>query len=259
VASRRAAEVLISQGRVSVNGAVAREPGTKADPERDDIRVDGRRLRRPAVQRYVLLNKPAGYVTTRSDPQGRPTVVDLLPRDIGYLYPVGRLDVESEGLLLLTNDGDLAARLTHPRHEVEKVYHAVVRGVPSPGTLDALSRGVVIDGRRTAPAKIRLVKTFARHGRDEALLELVLHEGRNRQVRRMCATVGHPVERLSRIRIGPIGMAGLPPGAWRDLTPRELTALRRTTAPTLPRRPLAGQPSRSRPASDGGRRTAGGA
>jgi pseudouridine synthase len=228
VASRRAAEVLISQGRVSVNGDTVTELGTRADPDRDDIRVDGRRVRASAPRRYVLLNKPTGYVTTRRDPQGRRTVLDLLPRDASSLYPVGRLDYDTEGLLLLTNDGDLAARLTHPRHEVPKTYQAVVRGVPSPECMATLARGVVIDGARTAPADVRLVKTFRSRGRDEGVLEIVLREGRNRQVRRMCEAVGHPVDHLRRVRIGPIGDVALKPGQWRELNAREVAALKRS-------------------------------
>jgi 23S rRNA pseudouridine2605 synthase len=227
VASRRAAEALIEQGRVSVNGQAVRELGTRADPLHDDIRVDGRRVRAPSVHRYLLINKPAGYVTTRRDPEGRRTVLDLLPAGVGYLYPVGRLDYDTEGLLLLTNDGDLAARLTHPRHGVEKAYQAVVRGVPDQELLGRLAHGVVLDGRRTAPAKVRLLKTLAPRGRARALVEIVLREGRNRQVRRMCEAIGHPVEQLRRVRFGPLRDSGLAPGACRDLTPHELAALRR--------------------------------
>src|SRR5580765_2805427 len=156
VASRRASEQLMLDGRVTVNGATIRELGTKADPAHDDIRVDGRRIRLPERQLYLLLNKPRGYVTTRSDPQHRPTVIDLIGiRE--YVYPVGRLDFDSEGLLLLTNDGDLAARLTHPRHGVARVYEARVLGVPDQHDVSRLQRGIVIDGRKTEPADVQLV------------------------------------------------------------------------------------------------------
>src|SRR6185436_11795353 len=156
VASRRASEQLMLEGRVTVNGTTVRELGTKADPAADDIRVDGRRVKLPEHHRYVLLNKPRGYVTTRSDPQKRPTVIELIgARE--YIYPVGRLDFDSEGLLVLTNDGDLAARLTHPSHRVERVYEARVLGIPDAHDLQRLSRGVVIDGRRTESAQIELM------------------------------------------------------------------------------------------------------
>ena len=154
VASRRASEQLLADGRVSVNGQTVRELGTKADPSRDDIRVDGRRIRTDLRQRYILLYKPRGYVTTRHDPEGRPTVIDLLGRNAGYIYPVGRLDYDSEGLLLMTTDGELAERLTHPRHEVERVYEAIVAGNPDESAIDKLRRGVYIDGRRTSAAEI---------------------------------------------------------------------------------------------------------
>src|SRR6186713_391033 len=157
VASRRAAEKLIADGRVSVNGRTILEMGVKADPAADDIRVDGRRVRAASRLRYILLNKPKGYVTTRSDPQRRRTVMDLLGGVREYVYPVGRLDYDSEGLLLLTNDGDLAARLTHPRHGVERTYEARVAGMPDQAAIDRLRHGVPLDGRRTQPATVVLL------------------------------------------------------------------------------------------------------
>src|ERR1700682_4875790 len=157
IASRRAAEQLMLEGRVTVNGDTIRELGTKADPSRDDIRVDGRRIKIPERHLYLLLNKPRGYVTTRSDPQKRPTVIDLLHGVREYVYPVGRLDYDSEGLLLLTNDGELAARVTHPSHAVSRVYEAQVLGLPDAHDLERLSRGMTIDGRRTSPAEIEVV------------------------------------------------------------------------------------------------------
>jgi 23S rRNA pseudouridine2605 synthase len=161
LASRRTTEQLMREGRVTVNGRTVTELGTKADPAADDIRVDGRRVRPPERKRYLLLNKPRGYVSTRDDPQRRPTVIDLLAGVREYVYPVGRLDFDSEGLLILTNDGDLTARLTHPRHGVERVYEARVRGVPDRHALERLAGGVVIDGRRTSPARARLVRSFS--------------------------------------------------------------------------------------------------
>src|SRR5947209_8877707 len=156
IASRRAGERLMVEGRVTVNGITVRELGTKADAARDDIRVDGRRVKLPERHRYLLLNKPKGYVTTRSDPQRRPTVIDLLRGVKEYVYPVGRLDFDSEGLLLLTNDGELAARLTHPRHGVARVYEARVLGIPDVGDLERLAGGIVIDDRRTAQAEVAM-------------------------------------------------------------------------------------------------------
>jgi len=224
VASRRAAEQLMLEGRVTVNGATVRELGTKADPARDDIRVDGRRVKVVEQRRYLLLNKPRGYVTTRSDPQRRPTVIDLLDGVREYVYPVGRLDFESEGLLLLTNDGDLAAQLTHPSHGVARVYEARVLGVPDARDLDRMSRGLVIDGRRTLPAEITLVPS--RRGAAGATLIITIREGRNRQVRKMCEAIGHPIDRLRRIAVGPIRDSKLKVGAWRELTGDELGKLR---------------------------------
>jgi 23S rRNA pseudouridine2605 synthase len=218
VASRRRSEQLMIEGRVTVNGAAARELGTKADPERDDIRVDGRRITLPERHRYLLLNKPRGYVTTRSDPQRRPTVLDLLQGVREYVYPVGRLDFDTEGLLLLTNDGDLAARLTHPRHGVARVYEARVLGVPDRHDLDRLARGVTIDGQRTAPARVK--------GLAAGRLLITIREGRNRQVRKMLDAVGHPATELKRMAFGPISDPRLKPGRWRDLTPAEVGRLK---------------------------------
>jgi 23S rRNA pseudouridine2605 synthase len=222
IASRRASERLMIEGRVSVNGTTVRELGSKADPEHDDIRVDGRRIRLPDRHRYLLLNKPRGYVTTRSDPQARPTVVDLVGvRD--YVYPVGRLDFDSEGLLVLTNDGDLAARLTHPSHGVERVYEARVLGVPDERDLARLRRGLVLEGRPTGPAEVRLLGGSRPA---TATLLITVREGRNRQVRKMCDAIGHPVDRLKRVAIGPIRDSRLKPGEWRELTPDEVKKLR---------------------------------
>ncbi len=233
LASRRAAEKLIAEGRVTVNGQTVREMGTKADPARDDIRVDGRRIKSAARLRYILLYKPAGYVTTRSDPQRRPTVIDLLGGVREYVYPVGRLDYDTEGLLLLTNDGDLAARLTHPRHGVERTYEARVAGMPDDDALDRLRRGIPLDGRRTLPADASLLN---RGRRDRVgVLSITIREGRNRQVRRMCEAVGHPVRKLIRVGIGPLSDQGLKAGRWRELTAQELRVLKQTAAWEAPK------------------------
>ncbi len=236
IASRRAAEQLIVDGRVTVNGRTVRELGTRAHPTRDDVRVDGRRIVRAERPRYLLIHKPAGYVTTRRDPQRRPTVLDLIPGVQEYVYPVGRLDYDSEGLLLLTNDGSLAAVLTHPRHGVPRVYEAVVRGVPASEQLRRLANGVMLDGQRTAPAEVRLV---SRRGTDHnrakyTRVRLTLREGRNRQVRRMFDVIGHPVSRLRRTRLGPLELHGLKPGDMRELTAAELKALRRAAREAAP-------------------------
>jgi len=225
VASRRAAETLIEEGRVQVNGSTVTELGTKADPDKDDIRVDERRIKQPQRQRYLLLNKPRGYVTTRSDPEHRPTVLELLKGVREYVYPVGRLDFDSEGLLLLTNDGDLAATLMHPRHEVERVYEAQVLGVPDAHDIDRLSRGIVIEGRRTSAAHVELLRERRTEG-DTSVLRVTIHEGRTRQVRKMADAIGHPVRALKRVRIGPIADKNLRTGSYRELTPEEVRKLK---------------------------------
>jgi 23S rRNA pseudouridine2605 synthase len=226
VASRRAGEQLMLEGRVTVNGATIRELGSQADPDRDDIRVDGRRVHVAVEHRYILLNKPRGVVSTRSDPQRRPTVLDLLKGVREYLYPVGRLDFDSEGLLLLTNDGDLAARLTHPRHGVPRVYHANVLGVPDAHDLRRLMKGVPIDGRPSSPAVIKVLHAAGK----TSLLEITIREGRNRQVRKMCEAIGHPVSALTRVAIGPIRDPRLKPGRWRDLKNEEVERLRKAVS-----------------------------
>ena len=230
VASRRASEQLILDGRVSVNNVTILTLGSKADPQRDDIRVDGSRVR-PERLRYLLLNKPEKVVTTRNDPQRRRTVVDLLRGVKESVYPVGRLDFDSAGLLLLTNDGDLAARLMHPRHGIEKLYRADVRGIPSEPELERLADGIDIDGQVTLPARVRLVKAMpSARGEGAAVLEIAIREGRNRQVRRMCEAVGHPVLRLTRVAVGPLRDKELRPGEWRALTAREVETIKHAVA-----------------------------
>jgi 23S rRNA pseudouridine2605 synthase len=219
VGSRRAVEELIAAGRVRVNGEVA-ELGRRADPERDRIEIDGALIGvRPGTVWY-LLNKPANVVTTADDPQGRRTVLDLVPAE-PRVFPVGRLDRETEGLLLLTNDGDVTHRLTHPSYGVEKEYLVHVEGRPSRRALRRLREGIELDDGPTAPATVATLRGD--------LLRITIHEGRNRQVRRMCDAVGHPVQRLVRTRIGPISDRSLGPGAWRELSPAEVRALERAT------------------------------
>jgi 23S rRNA pseudouridine2605 synthase len=241
VASRRAAEKLIVDGRVSVNGETVRELGSKADPDTDEIRVDDRRVKHAQRLRYYLLNKPAGYVTTRSDPEQRRTVMDLLKGVREYVYPVGRLDYDSEGLLLLTNDGDLAARLTHPSHEVPRVYEAQILGTPDAHDLDRLARGIVVEGRRTSPAVVELLtdrrRSTKRAGDDEtSVIRVTIHEGRTRQVRKMCDAIGHPVRKLRRVRIGPIYDGSLKPGTFRELTGEEVRRLKSAGRSPSPQR-----------------------
>jgi 23S rRNA pseudouridine2605 synthase len=218
--SRRACEELIADGRVTIDGTEALL-GDRVDPETAVVEVDGVRIGvRPDLVHY-LLNKPAGVVTTADDPQGRPVVVDLVPAE-PRVFPVGRLDLDTEGLLLLTNDGDLTHRLTHPSYGVEKEYLAEVEGRPGRGALRRLREGVELEDGPTAPATVGVVAP--------SLLRIVIHEGRNRQVRRMCEAVGHPVVRLVRTRIGPLTDPHLAPGSWRTLTTAEVRELERAAA-----------------------------
>ncbi|MGE5620105.1 MAG: pseudouridine synthase [Sphingomonadaceae bacterium] len=221
--SRRAAEGMILAGRVAVNGQVITKLGTKVDPEHDSITVDGRPIPRRVKKTYLMLNKPAGYITTVSDPEHRPTVMDLVPHN-GRIYPVGRLDANSEGLILLTNDGEFANLLSHPRYSYEKEYHVLVPGTVKEEDLRTLRDGVVIDGQKTAPAKVRVLNSDGR----STWLSMTIHEGRNRQIRRMLHALGYSVERLVRMRIGPLWLGSLPKGAYRALTPAEVRTLKRT-------------------------------
>lgn len=227
IGSRRVCEELIAAGRVLVNDAPVKL-GRRVDPATDQIAVDGVPVAvRPGLV-YYLLNKPAGVVSTASDPQGRPTVVQMVPSE-PRVYPVGRLDAGTEGLLLLTNDGDLAHRLTHPSFGIEKEYLAHVHGEPRPAAIRRLRDGVELDDGITAPAQVSQV--------GPGVLRIIIHEGRNRQVRRMAEAVGHPVRRLVRTRIGSLRGGGLEPGEWRELTQSEIRVLERETAsPRLARR-----------------------
>lgn len=228
VSSRRGAEDLIRAGRVRVNGSVVTEMGVKVT-ESDRVEVDGRVVERePAT--WVLLHKPAGYMTTRDDPQGRPTVYDLLPAEFSTLFHVGRLDLESEGLLLLTNEGDVANRLMHPSHEVDRVYQVEVVGVPDGATVNRLLRGIELeDGIARAHRVTVLTRQKAGRGAGasaHARVRVIMREGRKREVRRLFEAVGHPIRRLVRERLGPIKLGSLESGRWRKLTPSEIAALR---------------------------------
>jgi 23S rRNA pseudouridine2605 synthase len=232
---------MILEGRVTLNGRVVTELGTKADLAKDHVKVDGKLLRLPSVHRYVLLNKPRGFVVTRDDPDGRPTVFSLLRSRIGErLVAVGRLDFDSEGLLLLTNDGALVQKLTHPSGGCRKEYEVKVSGIPTPAQLDRLRRGITLDdGVRTAPSEMEIVGTTPEKegGGGNAWMRVILGEGRSRQIRRMFAAVGHPVSKLRRVAIGPIRDKGLKPGNFRDLEPEEVAALRAIPAAPRPARP----------------------
>jgi 23S rRNA pseudouridine2605 synthase len=225
VASRRHAEELIAAGRVTVNGEVVRELGTKADPEKDHIKVNGKLINPQLKSRekiYVLLNKPKGYLSSMSDPEGRPLVTELLPASLGKLHPVGRLDFNTEGLLFLTNDGDFTNYVTAARNRVEKVYEVKVKGVPTDSGIERLRRGITLDdGTRTAPAKI----TKTHQTQTNAWYEVLLHQGRNQQVRRMFEMIGHSVLKLRRTRIGSVKDEHLKPGHWRYLSAGEVARL----------------------------------
>ena len=225
LASRRHAEEMITAGEVTVNGAVVTALGTKADPQKDHIKVRGK-LINPVLQKrqnvYVLLNKPKGYLSSVSDPEKRPLVVDLLPPSLGRIHPVGRLDFNTEGLLLLTNDGNLTNFITAARNRVAKVYEARVKGLPPESAIERLRAGVVLDdGTRTARSDITLLKSSDAN----AWFEVILHQGRNQQIRRMFDAIGHSVVKLRRVRIGPLTDERLKPGEWRFLAPPEVDQL----------------------------------
>ncbi|MBL8841814.1 MAG: rRNA pseudouridine synthase [Planctomycetes bacterium] len=258
VASRRRCEELITSGRVDVNGAAVTELGSKVDPDRDEVRVDGERVKAPTRRWYVALNKPVGVVCTGDDPAGRPRAIDLVASIPARLFPIGRLDEDSEGLLLLTNDGDFAEKVAHPRYEVPKVYRVTVRGIPDPTALAKLMEGVWLSEGKTAPARVMTL----RKTREFTTILITLHEGRNREVRRMLAKVELPVTKLLRVQVGSVKLGTLKRGEWRLLAPWEVQALQeeqpqRPTAGALPprsgqhRRPggpdAARMPTRARP------------
>lgn len=222
VASRRDSEKLILQGRVTIDGQPA-HLGSKADPATQDIRVNGKRLRLAQRHHYLALHKPAGVISSRRDPQGRPTVMDLIPGHLRkVVYPVGRLDVDSEGLLFLFDDGELANALTHPRYHAPKVYHVLAAGNVGPSTLATLRKGIELEDGATAPAHVKILQRQP----DATVLEITLREGRKRQVRRMLEAVGHPVRRLVRVAIAGVELGDLPPGQWRELSEDEVERLR---------------------------------
>jgi 23S rRNA pseudouridine2605 synthase len=259
-ASRREAEAMIRQGRITVNGRIVTELGTKADPTADHVKVDGKLITRPETHRYILLYKPKEVMTTVEDPQGRPTVIDLVRGIKERIYPVGRLDYHSEGLVLLTNDGELAFRVSHPTNGSVKTYHVKVRGVPEERMIDKLRRGITLEGKRTLPCDIARIKTTGRTDEEgNSWFEVRLREGRTQQIRKMYQAIGHPVSKLKRVAIGPLSDPKLTPGVWRELTKSEVKLLasgkesqprqRRTTKPPQPRKkPAAAKKAKAAPA-----------
>lgn len=222
VASRRKAEEFIVEGLVTVNGRIVRELGTKADPDKDAIKVMGKLIRMPQSNTYIVLNKPVGYITSMSDPEGRPVVTDLLKGVKSRVYPVGRLDYDTEGLLILTNDGELANRLMHPSHEIPKTYLVKIKGTLEDIEMEKLAKGVKLEDGLTAPAVVRKLKKADAN----SWIEITIHEGRYHQVKRMVEKVGHSVIKLIRVRYGSIELGNVPPGQYRYLTHEEVKDLK---------------------------------
>ncbi len=222
VASRREADRMIEEGRVAVNGEVIQAMGHKIDEEKDRVEVDGIKVKPEKKHYYVMLNKPPGYLVSLKDSFGRPTVKDLLPTLKGRVFPVGRLDFNSEGLLLLTNDGELAFRLTHPRFEIKKVYRVRIKGTPESSDLRRLERGIILDDKKTAPARIKLLSSSSR----ESFLRVEIHEGRKREIRRLFDVIGHRVMDLQRMKFGSLSLGKLRKGKWRYLTRDEISRLK---------------------------------
>lgn len=223
VASRRKAEELIVAGEIKVNGKVVTELGTKIDPNKDEVFYQDKKISKIEVEMvYIMLHKPEGYVTTSKEQFGRPGVMDLVKGIDARIFPVGRLDYDTSGLLLLTNDGDLTYKLTHPKHDVDKTYIAKLYGTPDDMDLQKFRRGVIIDGRKTKPAKIQIQEK----GDRQSTVEIVIHEGRNRQVRKMCEAIKHPVAQLKRVATGELKLGDLPKGKYRHLTAKEVKYLK---------------------------------
>lgn len=222
VASRRKSEELIAEGLVQVNGKTIIEPGFIVDPDKDKVQVDNRIIRLESKKVYIMLNKPVGFVTTLKDEKDRNIVTDLIDGVNERIYPVGRLDIDTSGLIILTNDGDLTQKLTHPSNKVVKRYIAVVEGVPNRLELERFRHGLTIDGKKTAKAKVKIAKRYE----DDSILDIEIHEGRNRQVKKMCEAINHPVKKLKRVSIGEIEIGGLEIGSWRYLDQEEIDYLK---------------------------------
>ncbi|MDD2446818.1 MAG: pseudouridine synthase [Tissierellia bacterium] len=222
VASRRKSEEIILEGRVKVNNKVVDVLGTLVDTKEDKVYVDDKRILLENRKIYIMLNKPVGYVSTLKDEKGRKIVTDLIEGVSERIYPVGRLDADTTGLLLLTNDGEMTNKLTHPSNKVEKKYIAIVEGVPNKVELEKIRNGIYIDGKKTAPAKVKIAKNYI----DESILDIEIHEGRNRQVKKMCEAINHPVKKLKRVSIGQLQLGGLLTGNWRFLNEEETNYLK---------------------------------
>ncbi len=223
IASRRKAEIMIEEGRVSINGKIVNQMGIIVNPKKDIIKVDNKTIRQETKKIYIMLNKPIGYVTTLKDEKGRKIITDLIEGVNERIFPVGRLDADTTGLLLLTNDGDLAYNLTHPSHEVSKRYIAIVEGVPNKLELERFRNGIMLDKKRTAKASIKIAKKYE----DESILDIEIHEGRNRQVKKMCEKINHPVKKLKRVAIGKLEIGGINVGNWRFLEKDEIEYLKK--------------------------------
>ncbi len=222
VASRRKSEEIISKGLVKVNGKIVSELGTKIDPDRDTVMVDGKIIKLESRKQYIMLNKPIGYVTTLKDEKDRKIVTDLIEGVRERIYPVGRLDIDTTGLLILTNDGEITFKLTHPSNQVPKRYIATVEGTPTRYELERFESGLIIDGKKTSKANVKILRRYE----DESILDIIICEGRNRQVKKMCERINHPVKKLKRISIGEIELGGLQLGNWRYLNDEEIKYLK---------------------------------
>lgn len=223
VSSRRKAEIMIAEGRVKVNGKIVNEMGITIDNKKDIVKVNNKTIREERRKIYIMLNKPIGYVTTLKDEKGRRIITDLIEGVNERIFPVGRLDADTTGIILLTNDGDVAYKITHPSNEISKKYIAIVEGVPNRLELERFRNGLIIDRKKTSKASIKISKRYE----DESILEIIINEGRNRQVKKMCEKINHPVKKLKRVSIGELEIGGIDVGNWRYLDEEEINYLKR--------------------------------